>query len=153
MALFDDPTAAPVDLSRFDDAYNRICAAPPAPAPTPNDDLPDGLYETQIEEARLGKAQRSGNPMITFRLRITSGEHRGRLLVKNSFITDKSLHIVKDELSRLNLNLDRFSDLPEHLAQLSDRAISVYKKRDGDWVRIYFTRPQEPETLKDDLPF
>jgi hypothetical protein len=152
MALFDDPADSSLDLSRFDDAYSRITPTS-ATASSPGDDLPDGFYETQIEEARLGKAARSGHPMITFRLRITSGDHRGRLLVKNSFITDKSLPIVKDELARLNLNLDRFSELPVHLAQLSDKAVSVFKKRDGDWVRIYFTRSQSTEPMKDDLPF
>lgn len=151
MALFDNISDDSVDLSRFDDAYTRITTVTAGAGA--GDDLPDGFYETQIEEARLGKAARSGHPMITFRLRITSGDHRGRLLVKNSFITDKSLPIVKDELARLNLNLERFSELPGHLAELSDKAVSVFKKRDGEWVRIYFTRAQATETIKDDLPF
>ena len=156
MSLFDEPEPGEVDLHRFDNAYSQI-RTETLPPPAPGADIPDGMYDTRVEDARLGRARSSGNPMITFRLRIVAGEHQGRCLVKNSFITDKSLPVVKDELSRLNLNLDRFSDLPSRLAELADREVQVYKKTDGDWIRIYFCRTavsaRDGEGLRDDLPF
>jgi len=156
MALFDEPEPGDVDLQRFDAAYRQI-KTDTLPPPPPGADIPDGMYDTLVEDARLGRARNSGNPMITFRLRIVAGDHQGRCLVKNSFITDKSLPVVKDELSRLNLNLERISELPARLAELADRPVQIYKRTDGDWIRIYFCRtavaPREPAALRDDLPF
>ena len=66
----------PIDLARFDQAFQRARA-------TEGEDgqeaIPDGYYDTLVEEVRLTKT-RTGNPMVVWKLTILSEDFHGLTL-------------------------------------------------------------------------
>ena len=156
----------PIDLTCFDDEYQkaevRYGDAPPDP-------VPDGYYEVRVEETRLKKTPRTGNPMLVWKLRILGPRCRNSAITKTRIITAKTLPFVKEDLQILGLRLPRFSELEEHLEEMQERVVNVYKKTSGEgWSDVYFTRPRVavqngggeaedarlfPAGIDDDLPF
>jgi hypothetical protein len=140
----------PIDLSTFDDAFQGAAAARTGLAEEP---VPDGLYETLVEDVQLVRSSRSGNPMLVWRLRITGAEHTDRKLFKRRVITEKSLPFVREDLERCGVALDRFSDLPHRLYEMRSLPMRVVKKTNGEWTDIYFLRTEPQPELDDNLPF
>ena len=155
-----------IDLTCFDDDYQKAevrCGDAPA------DTVPDGYYEVRIEETRLKKTPRTGNPMLIWKLRILGPKCRNSAITKTRIITAKTLPFVKEDLQILGLRLPKFSELEEHLDQMQERVVSIYKKTSGEgWSDVYFTRPRIsppatagdgddsrlfPPQVDDDLPF
>src|SRR5271157_3519356 len=99
---------APIDLARFDEAFQRSKLTE---GENGQEVIPDGYYDTQVEEVRLARTPRTGNPMLIWKLRIVSGDFHGRSLTKTSIITEKSVHFLKDDLERCGVRLERLSDL------------------------------------------
>jgi len=97
---------APIDLARFDEAFQRARA-------TEGEDgqevIPDGYYDTLVEEVRLTKTQRTGNPMLIWKLSILGEEFHGRTLNKMRVITEKSLQFLKEDLECCGVHLERLS--------------------------------------------
>lgn len=112
-----------VDLSRFDDEFARI-----AQEPEGWDSVPDGYYQTRVEDVRLSTTQTTGNPMLIWRMRITGPAHAGASLTKTRIITSKTLGQVKRDLGYFGVNLERFSELPERLEEMVERDATVFKK-------------------------
>jgi len=137
-----------VDLSRFDEAFERAklrdgdCA---------REDVPDGYYDTVVEEVRLSRTPRTGNPMLSWKLRIVSEDFEGRMLNKNRVITEKSLAFVKDDLERCGLHLEKLSELPHHIEEMFGLKINVLKKTKDQWTDVYFVKVDRQEL--DDIPF
>jgi hypothetical protein len=137
-----------IDLSRFDDAFQR---AKLKEGDNVREEVPDGYYDTQVEEVRLGKTPRTGNPMLSWKLRIVSEDFEGRTLNKNRVITEKTLAFLKDDLARCGVHLDRLSELPLHLDEMFGMKINVLKKTKDQWTDIYFVKVERQEL--DNTPF
>lgn len=127
--------APPADLSAFDEEYEE------AEAPS-YEEVPDGKYQARVDRVELGQSQ-NGDPMLKWNLLVLSGQHAGRRIFKNSVITHKSLPFVKGDLQTLGLRLSRFSELPDHLGALLDRALEVSKRTKGEYTNVYFNRRLE----------
>jgi hypothetical protein len=117
----------PVDLRQFDDQYagvdiNRKETSAAA------DPVPDGMYEVRIENVRLGNTPNTGNPMVLWKLRILGPSHAGYAVTKIRVITPKTLPMLKEDLHRAGLDLDRLSDLENHLDDMAGRELTILKK-------------------------
>lgn len=157
---------APVDLREFDDDFSRLESRTP-PAEPGYEEVPDGIYETSVEDVTLGRTTNTGNPMIIWKLRIQGPNCQGRTLSKVRVITPKTIPFVKEDLDRLGLQLDRLSDLNGRLREMLDRSVRVFKKTNAErrWSDIYFLRARKPPQSEgsteeawrtgttDDLPF
>lgn len=142
------PQDGMIDLSHLNDAFQR---AKFKDGENSREEVPDGYYDIVVEDVRLGKTPRTGNPMLSWKLSIVSEDFEGRILNKNCIITEKSLAFLKDDLERCGLQLARLSDLPLHIKGLFGLKINVLKKTKDQWTDIHFVKvqPQEP----DDIPF
>lgn len=142
------PEDGGIDLSRLDDAFQR---AKLKEGENAREEVPDGYYNTQVEEVRLGKTPRTGNPMLSWKLRILSEGFEGRTLNKNRVITEKTLAFLKDDLGRCGIHLALLSELSLHLDEMSGLKINVLKKTKDQWTDIYFVKVERQE--RDNIPF
>jgi hypothetical protein len=142
------PEDTTIDLSRLDDAFQR---AKFKEGDNAREEVPDGYYDTVVEEVRLAKTPRTGNPMLSWKLRIVSEDFEGRTLNKNRVITEKSLAFLKDDLERCGLRLDRLSELPAHIEEMFGLKINVLKKTKDQWTDIYFVKVERQDP--DIIPF
>jgi len=137
-----------IDLSHLDDAFQR---AKFKEGENSREEVPDGYYDTQVEEVRLSKTPRTGNPMLSWKLRIVSEDFEGRTLNKNRVITEKTLAFLKDDLTRCGVQLARLSELPLRLEEMFGLKINILKKTKDQWTDIYFVKVGRLEV--DDTPF
>ena len=156
----------PVDLREFDDDFSRAESRTPSPE-IGYDEVPDGIYEANVEDVTLGRTTNTGNPMIIWKLRIQGPNCQGRTLSKVRVITPKTIPFVKEDLDRLDMQLDRLSDLNGRLNEMLDRPVRVFKKTNSErrWSDIYFLRARKAPHSEgsaeeawrtgttDDLPF
>ncbi len=142
------PEDGKMDLSHLNDAFQR---AKFKEGDSAKDEVPDGYYDTVVEEIRFGKTPRTGNPMLSWKLRIVSEDFEGRTLSKNRVITEKSLAFLKDDLERCGLHLGRLSDLPLHIEEMSGLKINVLKKTKDQWTDVHFVKVDRQEL--DNIPF
>ena len=138
----------PIDLTRFDEAYQR---AKLKEGESCQEIIPDGYYDTVVEDVRLAKTPRTGNPMVIWKLRIVSDDFHARTLTKTRIITEKTLQFLKDDLERCGVQLERLSDLSLHLDEMFSLKIQVLKKTKDQWTDIYFVKVEKPEP--DNIPF
>jgi hypothetical protein len=144
-----------IDLSRFNSLYRTESVTDAAPISYL---VPDGRYEVVIVEAILTRAQKSGNPMIRYLLRIKSAKCRDRILRKYQVITENTLSFVRQDLELCGLKLDRFEDLKARIRELEEVELEVVKTTKGDDANVYFSRAiasrtQADGVAEDDLPF
>lgn len=125
-----------VDLTEFDNDYA-------AAEPLTNSEIPDGKYEVRMQDARLGRSQK-GDPMLTFDMVVLSGPHANRHVFKNSVITQASLPVVKSELERLGLDLQRLSELPSRLGELVGMTLKITKRTKDEYANVYFNKGTVP---------
>ena len=137
----------PIDLARVDEAFQRARASEGEDG---QEVIPDGYYDTLVEEVRLTKT-RTGNPMVVWKLTILSEDFHGRTLNKMRVITEKTLHFLKEDLECCGVQLERLSDLSLHLDEMFGLKINVMKKTKGQWTDIYFVKVEKPEP--DNTPF
>ena len=142
------PEDGTMNLSHLDDAFQR---AKFKDGENSREDVPDGYYDTVVEEVRLGKTPRTGNPMVSWKLRIVSEDFEGRTLNKNRIITEKSLAFLKDDLERCGLNLAKLSELPHRIGDMFGLKVNVLKKTKEQWTDIYFVKVERQDL--DDIPF
>lgn len=140
-----------VDLKQFDEAYSRT----PLPGPEePASEIPDGFYETIVEDVTISRTPRSGNPMVSWRLLIQGPSHSGRRIHKKSIVTERTLSFLKEDLLRCGVELERLSDLGARLNDMRGIEMRVMKRTRDGWTNVYFLRKrQESEELDDNLPF
>lgn len=125
-----------VDLAEFDDDYAVA-------EPLANSEIPDGKYEVRMQDARLGRSQKN-DPMLTFDMVVLSGPHANRHVFKNSVITQASLPVVKSELERLGLDLQRLSELPSRLGELVGMTLKITKRTKDEYANVYFNKGTVP---------
>ena len=126
----------PIDLSQFDGGFRNEQVDTRADF----DSVPDGKYQVNVEKVELTETHTSGNPMLKWTLRIIAPQQVNRLLWRNSVITPKTLKFLKTDLHVCGLDLERLSDLPNHLGRLLDVKLEVTKRTKGDNENIYFNR-------------
>lgn len=122
-----------IDLSQFDEAF--------ASASADDEGVPDSKYKINIEKVELARSQTSGRPMVKWGLRVLDGEHAGRLLWRNNvLITEENAAWLKKDLKKCGLEIEKLSDLPNHLERLLDVRMLVSVKTNGEYTNIYFNR-------------
>ena len=125
-----------IDLSQFDGGFRNEQVDTRADF----DSVPDGKYQVNVEKVELTETHTSGNPMLKWTLRIIAPQQVNRLMWRNSVITAKTLKFLKTDLHVCGLDLERLSDLPNHLGRLLDVKLEVTKRTKGDNENIYFNR-------------
>ena len=162
MSHLDRFEADPVDLSEFEDDFTRT--ASPAARESHRDQIPDGPYDARVEDVTLSRVQSTGNPMLIWRLRILGPTHRGASISKVRIITHKTVDFLKEDLSKLGLEMGSLKEMTSRLDEMVDRPIGIIKKvrPDKGWTDVYFVKPRPelaaqvipPEIPQDDdLPF
>lgn len=128
------------DLSQFDEKFaQEEVREPNYPK------IPDGKYQVQVERIEMVATQ-TGNPMIKWQLHIHGPHHAGQKLWKNSVITEKTLGMIKTDLTTCGINMDnfKFSQIQSRFPELLDIGLEVQKKTTGTDsqgranVNIYF---------------
>ncbi|MBI5282682.1 MAG: DUF669 domain-containing protein [Candidatus Solibacter usitatus] len=136
----NDSATETIDLSAFDDEYGRaeIRSAPEIEA----EEIPDGIYDASVEDIHLTRTANTGNPMILYKLRIVGPTCEGRAVTKVRVITQKTLPFVKEDMRRLNVNLERLSDLSTRVDDIVDRRVRIFKRTNPErrWTDVYFIR-------------
>jgi hypothetical protein len=159
------PFSPDVDLSRFDDEYAR--ASTQAAQQPFYDEIPDGFYDASIEEVQIGQTANTGNPMIVWKLRIQGPECRGKAITKVRVITDKTVAFLKQDLERLEVHLERLSDLPDRVDEMIERPVRILKRTNPQrrWTDVFFVSGRKGPASEgrqsgqwatgtdDDLPF
>jgi hypothetical protein len=112
-------------LSALDDAFERVEGY---------DIVPDGTYWAAVEDVILEVVQPSGNPRITWRLKILGPDHFGRQLRRTFVVTEESVRWLKKDLYVCGLGLESLENLPDHLDNLVNLKLKVQK--DGRPVHI-----------------
>ncbi len=150
MARSSDEDLA-VSLERFDQQWTRTTVA----SDELSSDVPDGIYDAVIEDARVAAAS-TGRPQVIWTLRIQGGRAAGSVVTKNRVITDNTLPYLREDLEKCGLSVPRLSDLPDRLKELLDRPVSIDKRTKDGRMNIYFrwkaVRPAENDG-GDDVPF
>jgi hypothetical protein len=131
--------------------------------------IPDGKYQVFIDEISIEETKNTHKPMVKWTFKIMSGAHEGRLLWKNSVITDdkRSMDYIKTDLSICGLELKKFSDIQKKLGKLRNVQLEIQTKiKKGDpnspderkrkdsqnvWIQRKL-EAGEVEQGKDDLP-
>jgi len=166
MKTLADTSNPPIDLREFDADFARAESRPPTSEPG-FEEIPDGIYDAQIEDVTLNRTSTTGNPMIVWKLRIQGPQCQGRALSKVRVITSKTVSFLKEDLDRLDIQMERLSEIYGRLDEMIDRPVRVFKKTNLErrWSDVYFLRarkgPQSESATEeawrtgttDDLPF
>ena len=132
------PETASVDLAQFDEGFIQSEVQEQS-----FDPIPDGRYQVNVEKVEITRAQTSGAPMLKWTLRVLGPQLRGRLIWRNSVISNNSLRYLKTDLHRCGLDLEKISDLPAHLHKLLDVKLEVAVRTKEDSQSIFFNRRLE----------
>ena len=118
-------------------------------------DIPDGTYDTVIEEARVSETASTGRPMVIWRLKITGPQAVNRVVTKNRVITENTLVYLKEDLEKCGTQVSRLSELPARLVGLVDHPIRVEKRTKDGRTNFYFRwEANRPGQIgPDDVPF
>ncbi|MGJ5820871.1 DUF669 domain-containing protein [Paludibaculum fermentans] len=136
----------PVDLRQFDSAFGRPEKQQQQPAArTSYEDVPDGFYDTRVEDATLSRTHTTGNPMMVWRLRILGPTCQGRCVTKMRVITQKTVAYLKQDLERLGLQLTRLSEVQGRMSEMIDREVRIQKKTNParKWADVNFVRDRK----------
>jgi hypothetical protein len=137
---------SPIDLAQFDDEFR---------GETPEDrgdfeTVPDGKYQVTVEKVELTQSS-TGHPMLKWMLRIQGPTFANRCLWKNNVFTPATLKFAKTDLHVCGLDLEKLSDLQNHLDKLLDVKLEVTKKTKGENTNVYFNRRIERTTGSNDF--
>jgi hypothetical protein len=138
------------DLTEFDEQYARINNGPD----DYNSDIVDGTYHAVIDEARLTQTVSTNRPIVIWNLRILDPPYTNRRLSKNRVITGKTLGYLKEDFSKCGLMLQKLSDLPSRIEEMSQRHVQIEKRTQNGKANLYFRWPDRGAPEPDeDLPF
>jgi Protein of unknown function (DUF669) len=152
MALPVDMDAPAAALARLDDEWTRTSVS----SDELYADIPDGTYNTVIEEARLTETVSTGRPMVVWKLRIQGPQAANRVVTKSRVVTENTLVYLKEELEKCGLQVSRLSELPARLRELVNHPISVQKSTKDGRVNFYFrwdSNRSGKSFTGDDIPF
>jgi hypothetical protein len=89
--------------------------------------IPAGLYELRVREGVLSESRNKGTPSFKLTLEVLGGEHAGRLVWSDLWLTAKALPMTKRDLSKLGVALP--ATWPEALAALRAAKLPALKLR------------------------
>lgn len=131
----------PIDLTRYNTAWKQ---AEPADAGT--DRLPDGAYQTIIERVEDTQTK-NGRPCILWTLRITGPRLVNRKHWHRDYLDrPETFAFLKRNLALFAIQLEQFTDLPQHYATLTGRAVEIVLRTRNDYQATYFQRALAPAT-------
>jgi len=103
--------------------------------------VPDGKYQVRVDRVEMTKSEATGNPMLKWGLKIIGPVHKGRMLWRNNLIASKdNVKWLKQDLYTCGLQLEKLSDLPNHLESLLDIGLEVTKRTKNEFENIYINR-------------
>lgn len=139
------------DLARFDDDWAKTSVSPEETY----GDIPDGIYDAVIEEARLTETSSSARPVVIWKLRIQGPQAVNRVLTKNRVITENTLGYLKEDLEKCGLRVTRLSELPARLGELVNRPIGIDKRTKDGRTNLFFrwVSNRSSAVTLDDVPF
>lgn len=127
---------ADIDLTQFDDDFAEAEVEEREFEPVPN-----GKYQVNVDQVELTQAKTSGNPMLKWTLRIIAPRCAGRLLWRNNVMaTRENIKWLKTDLHTCGLELEKLSELPEHLSRLLNVKLEVTKRTRGENENVYINR-------------
>lgn len=106
-------------LSALDDDFDDIFGY---------DRIPDGTYWTVVEDVSVDIVKSSGNPRMTWMLRILGPRYFGRQLRRDFVITRDSLKWLRQDLDVCGLELVSLKDLPDCADNLLNLKLLVRKQ-------------------------
>jgi hypothetical protein len=118
-------------------------------------DIPDGIYDAVIEDARVSETISTGRPMVVWKLRIKGPQAANKVVTKNHVITENTLSFLREDLEKCRIQVSRLSELPARLAGLVDHPITIAKRTKDGRASFYF-RWESNRTGQigpDDIPF
>ena len=135
-----------IDLTQFDDDFAEAEIEEREVEP-----VPDGKYQVNVDQVELTQAKTSGNPMLKWTLRIVAPQFAGRLLWRNNvMVSRENIKWLKTDLHTCGLELEKLSELPNHLGRLLNVKLEVTKRTRGENENVYLNRrivlDDEPET-------
>ena len=98
------------------------------------DVVPDGIYWGVVEEVFLEITQPSGNPRITWNLRLLHSDYFGCQIRRTFVITKDSLRWLKRDLYVCGVGLKSLHDLPGRLENLSNLKLKVRKQAKSVYI-------------------
>lgn len=146
------------ELEPLDEKYADIVVKEPLA------DLPEGRYQVKVLEARVEHSKAGRLQFVTI-FEVLSGEHAGATQAKfQGLDSDIGLEIAKNDLHRMNLDLDKISDLPKLTPMLIGLTLEitvVRKAGKGDemYTNVYINKAldiEAPDPVNDvlrDSPF
>jgi len=139
MEHYENQSSSNLDLAQLDDAFETAEVEE-----REFEAVPDGKYQVNVDQVELTRAQTSGNPILKWTLRILAPTHKGRLLWRNNVMARyENIKWLKQDLNICGLQLQKLSDLPDHLEQLLNIKLEVTKCTRGENENIYFNRRLE----------
>lgn len=94
--------------------------------------VPAGVYQVVVSKAELGKTQQSQLRRVNWHFKIIAGDHKDRLIFKNSMLegttperTVQALSFLKTDLSKMGAKLNRIVELPGILENVLDKALEI----------------------------
>jgi hypothetical protein len=132
-------------------------AAAYAEAQPPVDDggkLPDGMYQAEIVGCAVLPSKTTGEPYLSWELRIVSGNYVGRTIRRfNQIRTEQNLMYLKKDLASAGMQLASLPELPEAAQDLVGRILDVKLVTKGDYQNCYIQGlvcPNNPGAVSDD---
>ena len=138
------------DLAQFDDVFEE------ASGEDEFESVPDDKYQIIVDRVELTRTKTNGDPMLTWELRIISGEYEGRKMFRNNVMASKeNVTWLKKDLNKCGVKLNKLSELPLHLERLLDVQLEVTKRTRDENENIYFKQQIEamPTVDESDIPF
>ena len=125
------------DLAQFDGDYAAAEVEKKEP-------IPDGKYHVSVERAELTRSKTSDKPMLKWTLRVCDGPHEGRYLWRyNLIVTPENIKWLKTDLHTCGVEIEKLSDLPDHLEGLLDLKLEVTKRTRDENENVYLNRRVE----------
>lgn len=138
------------DLAQFDDVFEE------ASGEDEFESVPDDKYQVIVDRVELTRTKTNGDPMLTWELRIISGEYEGRKMFRNNVMaSNENAKWLKKDLNKCGVKLNKLSELPLHLERLLDVQLEVTKRTRDENENIYFKQQIEamPTVDESDIPF
>lgn len=120
--------------------------------------LPDGMYQAEITSCGVVPSKSTGNPQLSWELRIVNGNYAGRTVRRfNQLTTEQNLMYLKKDLASAGMQLGSLPELPEAAQDLVGRILDVKLVTKGEYQNCYLkglVLPNAAATVSDDdVPF